>query len=148
MYGMMVAECPDDSTVSVRSDAEEENGNTGRPENDTEIEPFIEVEQDPQFPGGQRTLLDWVKDHIEYPKEALAEKIQGRVVVRFTVRTDGSVDSVEVARGLHPLLDAEAVRVVSALPKFTPGKFNGKIVDCIYIMPVNFKLPETNENNK
>lgn len=98
------------------------------------------VEQDPQFPGGQEALLKWVADHLRYPSVAQENGIQGRVVVQFVVTKTGAVGQVKVVRGKDPDLDKEAVRVVKALPKFTPGKMNGHPVNVWYTLPITFKL--------
>ena len=97
---------------------------------------FGQVEQRPQFPGGDKALMQYVMDHIQFPKEA--EGISGRVVVRFVVGKDGQVGDVTVIRGKHPALDKEAVRVVKSLPAFTPGMLDGKAVAVYYTLPVSF----------
>ena len=78
--------------------------------------------------------------NIRYPEDAARENIQGRVIVRFLVGKDGSLDSIHVAKGTNPLLDAEAVRVVKSIAKFIPGTENGKPVDMWYTLPIGFKL--------
>ncbi len=102
-------------------------------------------EQMPIFPGGEAKLMEWVKSHIQYPEEALRDSIEGRVIVQFDIKTNGSIDNIDVARGKHPALDAEAIRVVKTLPDFEPGKLHGKIVECRYTLPVTFKLPRYEE---
>jgi protein TonB len=98
------------------------------------------VEQDPQFPGGQEALLKWVSDNLRYPSVAKEEGIQGRVVVQFVVKIDGSIGTVKVVRGKDPDLDEEAIRVTKSLPKFAPGKMNGHPVNVWYTLPITFKL--------
>lgn len=101
---------------------------------------FGVVEQMPSFPGGDKMLMDYLKEHIRYPK-ALAEScIQGRVICTFVVEKDGSISDVKVVKSLDPLLDKEAVRVVSGMPKWTPGKQNGVTVKVKYTIPVTFRL--------
>ena len=102
--------------------------------------PFESVEQMPQFPGGEAELQKWVASHIQYPPVAMENGIQGRVVVRFVVKQDGSIGDVQVVRGKDPDLDKEARRVVKALPKFIPGKMNGQNVSVWFTLPINFKL--------
>ena len=82
----------------------------------------------------------WIYKHLKYPKEAQDNNIQGRVIVRFFVKTDGSISDVEVVRPVHPLLDKEAVRVIKSMPKFKPTTQNGKPVNGIYVMTVPFQL--------
>lgn len=82
----------------------------------------------------------WIYKHLKYPKEAQDNNIQGRVIVRFFVKTDGSISDVEVVRPVHPLLDKEAVRVIKSMPKFKPTTQNGKPVNGTYVMTVPFQL--------
>lgn len=103
---------------------------------------FGGAEPMPYFPGGEAELLRYIREHIIYPEEALKDSIEGRVVVRFVIDTLGHVRDITVARGKHPALDREAIRVVSTLPEFVPGRHNGKKVDTWYTLPVKFKLPE------
>ena len=103
---------------------------------------FTAVEQMPQFPGGEAELMKYVANHIKYPTMAAENNIQGRVVVKFVVKKDGSVGEVQVLRGKDPDLDKEAVRVVRTLPKFIPGKMNGQAVSVWFTLPINFKLQQ------
>jgi len=103
-------------------------------------EVFLIVEDMPEFPGGEVALRKFIADNVEYPEIALENGIQGKVYVRFVVTSTGSVDQVQVARGVDPLLDDEAVRVVKKLPKWTPGKQRGKNVSVWYTVPINFQL--------
>lgn len=98
------------------------------------------VEQMPTFPGGQKALLQYISDNIKYPTIAQENGIQGRVIVRFVVKKDGSIGDVQVLRGVDSSLDKEAVRVVQSLPKFIPGKQNGHAVNVWFNLPVSFKL--------
>ena len=98
------------------------------------------VEQMPEFPGGQAALLEWIADNIVYPPVAEQNGIQGRVVCTFIVETDGSVSDVQVVRSIDPSLDAEAIRVLSNMPRWNPGKQNGEAVRVKYTVPVTFKL--------
>lgn len=103
---------------------------------------FTAVEQMPQFPGGEAELMKYISNHIKYPTMAAENNIQGRVVVKFVVKKDGSVGEVQVLRGKDPDLDKEAVRVVRTLPKFIPGKMNGQAVSVWFTLPINFKLQQ------
>ncbi len=105
-----------------------------------ESKPRVFVEEMPTFPGGDAALLKLIAESIKYPADAAANGIQGRVTVSFVVSSDGSVINVVALRGVHPALDEEAIRVVSALPKWKPGKQNGKAVPVIFSVPVNFKI--------
>ena len=98
------------------------------------------VEQKPSFPGGDAAMYSWLSNNINYPAAASEEGIQGKVTVQFIVEKDGRISNVHVVRGKHPALDAEAKRVVSKMPKWTPGRNNGQPVRVIYNLPVNFRL--------
>ena len=101
---------------------------------------YVVVEQMPSFPGGDSALLKYLLANVKYPVPALKAQKQGRVMVRFTVEKDGAISDVKVARSVTPSLDAEAVRVVKAMPKWTPGKQDGQLVRVRYNVPVSFKL--------
>jgi len=111
-------------------------------EDEVEEEPqvFIIVEDMPEFPGGELALRKYIAENVRYPEMAKENDIQGTVYVRFVVDTDGSVKNVEVLRGVDPLLDKEAVRVVQSLPKWKPGKQRGKAVKVSHSVPIKFQL--------
>jgi TonB family protein len=102
--------------------------------------PFVVVEEMPQYPGGDKALLDFLKENTKYPESAKANKIEGRVIVRFIVNKKGNVEGLSVMKGIDPALDAEALRVVGLLSGFEPGMQGGKPVDVWYMVPVNFSL--------
>ena len=99
---------------------------------------FDVVEVMPQFPGGQIAMLQYLMKNIKYPEQAVKEGIQGRVTVRFIVEKDGSISDVKPVLSVHPLLNKEAVRVVKSMPKWSPGKHNGKPVRVRFNLPVRF----------
>ena len=114
---------------------------------------FIEVEPDsdeydflmwidksPEFPGGTNALLDYLKKNMIYPDSCRNNNIQGRVIVTLTIEKDGSVSNPRVVKSAHPLLDTEAVRLVTNMPKWEPAEQKGKKVQIDYSIPVNFKL--------
>lgn len=98
------------------------------------------VEQKPSFPGGDAALYKWLGSNIVYPAAASEEGVQGKVIVAFVVEKDGSITNVQVVRKKHPALDAEAVRAVKKMPKWTPGRNNGQPVRVKYNLPVSFTL--------
>ena len=102
--------------------------------------PAISVQEMPVFPGGDDALLKYISGAIKYPEAALANNIQGRVTIRFVVSSDGSVKRAEILKGVDPLLNEEAIRVVETMPKWKPGKQNGKAVPVWFFVPVSFKL--------
>ena len=101
---------------------------------------FQVVEEMPEFPGGMVEAMTFLAKNINYPVAAQQAKIEGRVIVQFVVERDGSVSDVKVMRGVSPELDAEAIRVVSMMPKWIPGKQRGKAVAVKYTMPIMFRL--------
>ena len=100
------------------------------------------VEEMPQFPGGETKLMEYIAKNLTYPQEAKDKGIDGRVFVAMVIEKDGSVSNVKVLRGIGGGCDEEAVRVISALPKWKPGKMNGEPVRVSYQIPINFKLQE------
>lgn len=101
---------------------------------------FEPVEQLPCFPGGQQALLTYIDQNIRYPKELEESCVQGRVVVKFLIGSDGSISQACVIKSLEPELDKDAIRVVMSMPKWTPGKNKGVPVDCWYYLPVKYML--------
>lgn len=101
---------------------------------------FSVVEVMPQYPGGQIAMLKYFMENIKYPEQAMKKGIQGRVAVSFIVEKDGSISDVKPILSVHPLLNKEAVRVVKSMPKWSPGKQNGKPVRVRFNVPVMFKL--------
>ncbi len=96
------------------------------------------VEQMPEYPGGMEALMAYFREQVKYPADAKEKKIQGRVLVKFIVEKDGSVSNVKVVQKAYPSLDAEALRVVKAMPKWQPGKHEGKAVRVKYNIPIAF----------
>lgn len=92
----------------------------------------------PEFPGGPQALMDYLKANVIFPKIAEEEGIQGKVVVSYVIDVDGSVTDVQVVQSVHPALDKEAMRVVKNMPKWIPGKQDGKAVQVKYSLPINF----------
>ena len=103
-------------------------------------EVFFIVEEMPEFPGGDESLRKFIAENVKYPNIARENDIKGKVYVRFCVTYKGAVDQVTIARGVDPLLDEEAIRVVKSLPPWKPGKQRGKAVNVWYTVPINFQL--------
>ena len=101
---------------------------------------FDVVEQMPSYPGGMGALMQYLSSHIKYPAIAEENGIQGRVICTFVVERDGSITDVRIAKSVDPSLDKEAMRVVSKMPKWIPGKQNGSAVRVKYTLPVTFRL--------
>lgn len=104
-------------------------------------QPYETVDIMPVFPGGDAALLKFIAENTKYPENAKTEGLQGKVIVRFAVETDGSVDKASVLKGVDPELDAEALRVVEMLPKFEkPAYKDGKPVPVWFMVPITYKL--------
>ncbi len=101
---------------------------------------FQVVEDMPDFPGGMKALMDYLSKNIKYPAEAHAIGAQGRVIVSFTVKKDGSIADTKVERSVNPYLDKEAMRVIDAMPKWKPGTQRGEAVNVRFTVPVAFRL--------
>ena len=102
---------------------------------------FTFVDERPEFPGGGYVALyKWLHEHLEYPEIARENNIQGRVYCQFTVNRDGSITDIKVIKGVTPILDREAVRTLQKMPKWKPGKRNGKTVRTQFQVSVAFKL--------
>ena len=101
---------------------------------------FQVVEQMPQFPGGDNGLFKYLAESIKYPVVAQESGIQGRVICQFIIDENGQVNDVKVVRSVDASLDAEAIRVIKAMPKWTPGQQRGKSVSVQYTLPINFRL--------
>lgn len=114
-------------------------------------EGFVNYEVMPEFPGGEIALRAFIKNYMVYPVEAIKDSLQGKVYVTFIVTKTGKIENAEIARGIHPVLDKEAIRVVSLMPDWKPGVqyFPGKIgaqkMAFSYTIPVNFQLPEVRD---
>lgn len=98
----------------------------------------------PEFPGGTKSLVEYVVKNTRYPKELLSDSIEGRVIVQFVVDEEGKVCSPVVLRSLHPLMDAEALRIVRSMPRWEPARDvrHGKPMRRKYTLPVMFRLPK------
>lgn len=108
----------------------------------SDIHELVQLDQAPEFPGGIDGLMQFLSQNIVYPNECAEQEIQGRVLVKFTVFKDGKVGNIEVVNSVHPLLDAEAIRVVSLLPDWKPGKLGNENVNVWYTLPISFKLQD------
>jgi protein TonB len=108
--------------------------------NESEIEPFVVVEEMPMFPGGDVALLKYISENTIYPETSKVQNIEGRVIIRFCVTEKGGISQISILKGVSPELDAEALRVVRTLPGFKPGMQSGKAVPVWYMVPITFAL--------
>ena len=125
------------SPVAVERNAEAQVTNESNPQSETI---YKSVEQMPMFPGGEVGLLRYLQENIQYPPEAAKNNVQGRVILQFVVDKTGQVGEVKILRSVSEEIDAEAVRVVKSLPKFEPGRQDGKPVAVWYTLPVSFNI--------
>lgn len=138
----------DGNAVSVRWDepvtftlpTAEEIAEMERKKKEKEQQVFDMVEQMPKFPGGQSALMQWLSTNMKYPKIAAENGIEGRVYVLFIVRSTGEITDIKIARSVDPSLDEEAIRTISRMPKWIPGKQGGEAVNVRYTMPLTFRL--------
>lgn len=105
-----------------------------------EPEPYVIVQEMPSFPGGKEELMRYIVENVVYPQDAAVNGIQGTVLLRFVVSSTGDVTRVEVTRKVNPLLDDEALRVISGMPRWKPGKQDGNPVPVWFSVPVVFVL--------
>ena len=141
---------PPEITAIVEDEVEIEN-EVEIEETDTDEDEIVEIEEDdeeffmvvenmPEFPGGDLGLMKFIQKNVRYPAIAKEYNITGKVYVSFIVDKQGSVTNVKIVRGVDKNLDAEALRVVSLLPKYKPGKQRGKAVRVMFTIPINFTL--------
>ena len=127
----------DDSEADEETEVEEVEVEE---EESDEVFQFAVIEDKPEFPGGMGKLMQYLGKNTKFPQIAKENNIQGRVFVQFVIDKKGKVVDVEIARGVDPYLDKEALRVVKSMPNWKPGKQRGKAVKVSYIVPINFKL--------
>jgi TonB family protein len=107
---------------------------------DLSEEPYVVVEEMPMFPGGDEALLKFIAENTKYPEASKNQKTEGRVIVRFCVTAKGDVNRISILKSVSPELDAEAFRVIQALPAFKPGRQSGRDVPVWYMVPITYSL--------
>ena len=128
------------SNISCTSTENQEANTEAIASRAVEGEVFRVVEEMPEFVGGMAECMKYLAANVKYPTEAIEKGIQGRVIVQMVVTKEGDIADTKIARGIDPLLDAEALRVVSSMPKWKPGKQKGEAVNVMYTLPVMFRL--------
>ena len=128
------------SNISCTSTENQEANTEVMESRAVEGEVFKVVEEMPEFVGGMAECMKYLAANVNYPTEAIEKGIQGRVIVQMVVTKEGDIADTKIARGIDPLLDAEALRVVSGMPKWKPGKQKGEAVNVRYTLPVMFRL--------
>ena len=109
---------------------------------------YTAVEVMPQFPGGEKALLKYIASNLKYPVQSQENKVEGKVYIRFIVTEKGNITKVAVMRSLDQYCNEEALRVIKEMPKWTPGKQNGKNVSVYYVIPIKFKLTGSSTNSE
>ncbi len=105
---------------------------------------LVVADEMPSFPGGAKALIDEVYKNVVYPEDALNNKIEGKVVVRFIITKDGKAVQPSISKGLCPSIDKEVLRVITKLSKFNPAKTGGVPVNVWYALPITFKINQSN----
>lgn len=109
---------------------------------------YMYVDQMPVYPKGQEGIMKYLAESVKYPADAQTKGISGRVLVQFVIKKNGKISQIKVVRGVDPLLDEEALRVVKGIPgKWIPGREKGKKVPVLYTIPVNFQLKGKNQSS-
>ncbi|MDD4968537.1 MAG: TonB family protein [Paludibacter sp.] len=101
---------------------------------------YSPIDEMPEFPGGEKALMNYISINLKYPVKMQKKGIQGKSILKFVVGKDGSITKIEIIRSATSVLDDEAIRVVKSLPKWKPGMLDGEPVSVYYTLPVNFKL--------
>jgi protein TonB len=105
------------------------------------VDPALPMVEDmPEYPGGMEAMMKFVAENLKYPQQMQKEKVEGRVLLSFVVEKDGSVTNIEEVKSPHPVLTEEAIRVVKLMPKWKPGKQDGKEVRVQFNLPITFRL--------
>lgn len=105
---------------------------------DTKI--YYAVEQQAEFPGGLSAYIKFLKENLIYPKDAHKMGAEGKIFVKFIVKKDGSISEPEIIKGISMSLNAEAIRLVTIMPKWKPGRHNGMAVNSQFVLPIYFRI--------
>ncbi|MBQ7742713.1 MAG: energy transducer TonB [Bacteroidaceae bacterium] len=130
----------DETSTNIKSDKKQLGDVASGGGGEGEAKVFTYVEQMPVFPGGEAALQKFIHDHLKYPTVSLEEGVQGTVMLRFVVNENGSVGEVQILKSLDTYCDREAKRVVQSLPRFTPGRQQGKPVKVWFQFPIRFEI--------
>ena len=134
--------------ASVEKEAQKTESEKKNIANDnSDDEPFVVVEQMPQYPGGQEAMFKFLAQNLRYPVKAQQNGVQGMVILSFIVTKTGEINTIKIVRGVDPELDNEAMRVVKTMPIWIPGKQKGENVNVIYTLPIRFNLTGDSKGN-
>ena len=109
---------------------------------------YVIVEEMPEFPGGENAVLMYIAENVVYPEEAKAKDIEGTVYVKFVVNSEGKVENVTTLRGVDPLLDQEAIKVIENMPEWKPGYQSGKPVSVTMTVPIRFQIVDDDKEEE
>ncbi|BEG98540.1 M56 family metallopeptidase [Bacteroides sedimenti] len=127
-------------TTETSNNADAEAGDSSDQERDGDTEVYTAVESMPRYPGGEIALLSYISRNLKYPTESKLKGVEGKVYVRFVVTKTGEISNARIMRSLDKDCDAEAIRVIMGMPRWEPGKQNGKVVNVYYVIPISFRL--------
>lgn len=130
----------DETSTNIKNDQKQLGAVASAGGGEGNAKVFTYVEQMPVFPGGEQALQRYILDHFKYPQVSLEDGVQGTIMVRFVVKENGTVGEVQILKGLDSYCDKEAKRVISNLPRFTPGRQQGKPVKVWYQIPVRLTI--------
>ena len=130
----------DDSEADEETTIDQTDIQIDDEEVDDEPVNFYSVQEQPEFPGGEAALYQYLSNNIHYPEDAMGNDIQGTVWVQFIIDKNGNVTNIKVVRSVDPSLDREAIRVVKSMPRWKPGKQRGKPVRVIFQVPIKFEI--------
>ncbi|MBI5540355.1 MAG: energy transducer TonB [Bacteroidia bacterium] len=135
-----IATTDEQVNTAVNEEVTEEVVETNQAIQEEEVINFYVIEEKPEYPGGIEAMNKWIAENVKYPEIAKENGVTGKVFIQFVIDKDGKVSNVQLLRGVDPYLDKEALRVISAMPSWTPGKQRGKTVKVSFQIPINFKL--------
>ncbi|MBP1617655.1 MAG: TonB family protein [Bacteroidetes bacterium] len=128
----------DSSTPGELSDSKQNKTETFPKDQETTIICYTEVM--PQFPGGEKAMMQYIRLNLKYPSQAVKDSVQGRVVTKFVVSENGEIRNAEIIKGLSPECDLEVIRVIKCMPNWIPATQRGRPIPIYYTLPISFQL--------
>lgn len=128
----------DSGTPDELSDSKQNKTGASPKDQETTIICYTEVM--PQFPGGEKAMMQYIESNLRYPTKAVKDSVQGRVISRFVVSENGEIRNAEIIKGLSPECDSEVIRLMKCMPKWIPATQRGRPVPIYYTLPINFQL--------
>ena len=137
-----------DQVINTNNSEQAKGTEEGTAKGSDNEEVFMVVEEMPEYPGGTTEMMAYLAKNIKYPTEAQQKNEEGRVIVQFIVGKDGKLSNIEISKSVSPSLDAEAIRVIKAMPDWKPGRQRGQAVACKFNLPINFTMDSFKGNNE